>query len=75
MRQSRAESPLLKPRKRGQAVRSADRFAKMTVSTRRNGKFAAESDPPGLFLNDPNEEINVLEANGGQQLRSDQVEK
>ena len=58
MRQPRAESLFLKPRKRGQAVRSADRFVEMSVSPRRNAQFAAESDRPSRFLNDPNEEID-----------------
>ena len=75
MRQCRTETLFLKPRKRDQSVRSTDRFVKMTVSLRRNGQFAAESDPPGRFVNDPNEEIDSLEPNGGQGLRSDQVEK
>ena len=31
----------------------------MSVSPRRNSQFAAESDPPGRFLNDPKEEIEA----------------
>ena len=62
MRQSRTESLLLKPRKRGQTVRSADRFVKMSVSPQRNGQFAAEADLPGRCLNDPDEEIDPPEA-------------
>ena len=75
MRQSHTESLSLKLRIRGQTARSTDPFVKMSVSSRRNGKFVAESDPPGRFLNDPNEDISSLERNGGQDLRSDQVEK
>ena len=59
MRQSRAESLFLKPRIRGQTVRPTDQFVKISVSPRRNNQFAAESDPPGRFLNDPNEEIEA----------------
>ena len=62
---SGTETLFLKPRKRDQSVRSTDRFVKMSVSLRRNGKFAAESDPPGRFLNDPNEEIGSLQLTGG----------
>ena len=62
MRQSQAESLFLKPRKTGQAVRPADCFAKIAVSFRRNAQFAAESDRPSRFLNDPNEEIGPPEA-------------
>ena len=58
MRQSHTESLFLKLRIRGQTARSTDPFVKMSVSLRRNGQFAAESDPPGRFLNDPNEEID-----------------
>ena len=58
MRQSHTESLFLKLRIRGQTARSTDPFVKMSVSLRRNGKFATESDPPGRFLNDPNEEID-----------------
>ena len=58
VRQSHTESLFLKLRIRGQTARSTDPFVKMSVSLRRNGKFAAESDPPGRFLNDPNEEID-----------------
>ena len=57
MRQSLTEPLFLKPRKTGQAARSADRFAKIAVSFLRNAQFAAESDRPSRFLNDPNEEI------------------
>ena len=70
MRQPSTESPLLKPRKRDQAVRTADRFVKLSVSPRRNGQFAAESDPPGRFLNDPNEEIDARMPEGVKSLKS-----
>ena len=66
MRQSHTESLFLKLRIRGQTARSTDPFVKMSVSLRRNGQFAAESDPPGRFLNDPNEEIGSLQPNGSQ---------
>ena len=58
VRHCRTETLFLKPRTRDQSVRSTDRFVKISVSLRRNGQFAAESDPPGRFLNDPNEEID-----------------
>ena len=74
MRQSLTESLFLKPRSRDQAVRSADRFAKMTVSPRRNAQFAAGSERRSRFLNDPNEEICSLEPNRRQDHRSGQVE-
>ena len=64
MRQSHAESLFLKPRKRGQTVRSADRFAKVSVSSRRNAHFAAGSESRSRFLNDPNEEIGSLQVIG-----------
>ena len=66
MRQSHTESLFLKPRKRGQAVRSADRFAKVSVSSRRNAHFAAGSESRSRFLNDPNEEIDGLGISGSQ---------
>ena len=62
-------------KKKGQTVRAADRFMKVSVSPQRNGQFAAESEPPGRFLNDPNEEVGSLEPIGSQRLRSGQVEK
>ena len=65
----------LKLRIRGQTARSTDPFVKMSVSPRRNGQFAAESDPPGRFLDDPNEEIGRLRLNGIQGLRSGQVDQ
>ena len=64
VRQSHTESLVLKPGKRDQAVRSADRFAKVSVSPRRNGHFAAGSESRSRFLNDPNEEIGSLQRIG-----------
>ena len=66
MRQSHTESLFLKPGKRRQTVRSADRFAKVSVSSRRNAHFAAGSESRSRFLNDPNEEIGSLEPIGSQ---------
>ena len=62
MRQSHAESLFLKRRKRVQTVRSADRFAKVSVSSRRNAHFAAGSESQSRFLDDPNAEFGNLEA-------------
>ena len=39
-----------------------------------NAQFAAESESPSPFLNDVNEEIDGLQAIGGQRIRSGQVE-
>ena len=75
VRQSHTESLVLNPGKRDQAVRSADRFAKVSVSPRRNGQLAAGSESQSRFLNDPNEEIDSLGISGSQEIRSGQVEK
>ena len=42
----------------------------MSVSPQRNSQFAAESDPPGRFLNDPNEEIEAGVPEGVKGLKS-----
>ena len=70
MRQSHTESLFLKLRRRGQTARSTDPFVKMSVSSRRNGQFAAESDPPGRFLNDPNEENDPRVPEGVKALKT-----
>ena len=58
---------VFEPRKKG-ARQSGQQtaFVNMSVSPRRNGQFAAGSESPSVFLNDPNEEIDRLEVIGSQ---------
>ena len=61
----------------GQAdqVKSTGRFVKMSVSPRRNDKFAAGPESRSAILNDSTAVLSGLQPNGSQEIRSGQVDK